>query len=270
MNFKNHLGVFYTCFTETKAVEYSLDELYKIYPSIPVYLISDGGADYSFLETKFKDKTLKTLLLEDSRSFIPKITNKNFLTPDIQKYMVQSSTEFIERIYQAILFCNSENLLIMEPDVLVRGKLNISENSKFLGSRVNTGLSPEIQKYLHNMAGAKNINCWGATPAIFKSKYFLDIYTLIKSNDNLIPTLCSLESRFCFYDVMLAVLFALIGIEEEYNDDIIECFRDKNWETSSKPLVHQYRAKYPLSVDGYKGTHILHENGLKDTWLWSR
>ena len=52
----NNLGVFYTCFTETKAVEYSLKKLFEVYPNIPVYLVSDGGADYEFLKKVFPDK----------------------------------------------------------------------------------------------------------------------------------------------------------------------------------------------------------------------
>jgi hypothetical protein len=270
MSFKNNLGIFYTCFTETKAVEYSLDKLYEIYPTVPVYLVSDGGTDYTFLEKKFIDKRLKTLLLHDSRSFIPKITNNNFLEPDIQNYMLESSKEFIERIYQAILFCDCKNLLIMEPDVLVRGKLTITDHNKFLGSRVNKGLSAKLKEFLSTIPEAKVVDCWGATPAIFKSEYFLKIYNLLKLNDEMLSKLCSLEPRFCFYDVMLAILFGIIGIEEEYNNDIIECFRDVNWEHSNKPLVHQYRAKYPLSSEGYNGTHILHKDGLKDVWNWSR
>jgi hypothetical protein len=69
---------------------------------------------------------------------------------------------------------------------------------------------------------------------------------------------------------MLPVLFSLIGIEEEINPDIVECFRTPNWERSNHPLVHQYRAKYPLQSEGYNGTHILHKDGLGDTWLWDR
>jgi hypothetical protein len=53
---KNKYGVFYTCFTEVKAVEYSLYELFKVYPDMPVYLVSDGGSDYSHLVDMFPVK----------------------------------------------------------------------------------------------------------------------------------------------------------------------------------------------------------------------
>ena len=72
-------GVFYTCFTEYEAVEYSLDVLYSIYPEVPVYLISDGGSDYSNLSGKFKNAEF--LLEYDSRGMVPKINSTNWLEP---------------------------------------------------------------------------------------------------------------------------------------------------------------------------------------------
>ena len=52
----NKLGIFYTCFTEKKAVEYSLKELYKYYPDISRHWLH--GKDKSFLElnTSMKKK----------------------------------------------------------------------------------------------------------------------------------------------------------------------------------------------------------------------
>ena len=51
----NNLGVFFTCYTELEAVEYSIDLLETVYPDIPVYIVSDGGSDYSFISEKYKN-----------------------------------------------------------------------------------------------------------------------------------------------------------------------------------------------------------------------
>jgi hypothetical protein len=56
---ENKIGVFYTCYTEKAAVEFSLDMLFEIYPEIRVYLVSDGGSDYSFLNSKPYGNNLK-------------------------------------------------------------------------------------------------------------------------------------------------------------------------------------------------------------------
>ena len=52
-------GVFYTCYTEKRAVDYSLEVLYSIYKDVPVYLVSDGGSDFSDLERKYNGSRSK-------------------------------------------------------------------------------------------------------------------------------------------------------------------------------------------------------------------
>ena len=60
------VGFFYTVFTEKKAVEYSIEQLRKWYPSSPIYLVSDGGLDFSYLKNDYDD--LETKLEEDTIS----------------------------------------------------------------------------------------------------------------------------------------------------------------------------------------------------------
>jgi hypothetical protein len=66
------LGFFFSCFNENKAVEYSLSELVKHYPDSPIYLVSDGGNDFSYLESEYKN--LKFSFEEDTMSETFKIT----------------------------------------------------------------------------------------------------------------------------------------------------------------------------------------------------
>jgi hypothetical protein len=266
-------GVFYTCYTEKKAVDYSLEVLYGIYPDVPVYLISDGGSDYSDLEERYSSMgfNLKTHLEEDSRGLIPTFAHReDFDTEEIQKKVFDSVTTFMERIKRAIDYSKKEFLLVMEPDVLVRGKISNPGNHKLLGSRVNTGMSDHIREVVRSYPGSIDVNNWGITPAIFECSSFLKIYDIIKNDDDLLRKLCRSDRRFANYDFMFAVLFALVGIPESINNEIVECFRNPHWETTWHPLVHQYRAKYPLSTEGYDGTHIINKNGMGDQWQWRR
>lgn len=264
----NNFGIFYTCYTEKEAVNFSLDELFKIYSSIPIYLVSDGGSNYSFLEKKFP--TIKTFLEEDTRGIIPKISKDYFRQEKYQIEIKKSILTFISRIERAIEYCNTEYMLIMEPDVLIRGLIDIPNGSKLLGSRINSGLSEELKSLLRNTKGAIEIDNWGATPAIFESKSFIEASNVIKNDEKLFNSLCLADYRLSFYDVLLGVMFAIIGYQESFNPQITECFRNPDWENSSHPLLHQYRAKYPLSSEGYDGTHIVNNNGLGDTWGWKR
>lgn len=261
-------GVFYTCFTEKNAVEHSLDVLFKIYPEVPVYLVSDGGENFSYLEDKYKN--IKTDFGVDSRSFIPKIPIENFKEDFWQNKIKESIIIFLDRVKKAIEFCDKKYILIMEPDVLVRGKISIPENAKLAGSRINTGLSSELRRVLSETEGAIEINNWGATPALFSSSHFIEAYKKLLNDKNLFNNLCLSEHRLSNYDVLLPVLFSLISEQEFFNPEIVECFRNQGWQTSGHPLVHQYRAKYPLKSEGYEGTHTNHKLGLGDHWPWPR
>lgn len=266
-------GVFYTCYTEKKSVDHSLEVLYKLYPEVPVYLISDGGEEYSDLQEKYTAQgfNLKTHLEEDSRGLIPTFAySEDFYTEETQRKIFNTVMTFLERVKRAIEYSNREFLLVMEPDVLVRGKITNPEKHKLLGSRVNVGMSDQIREVVRNYPGSIDVNTWGITPAIFECDSFLKAYKVIKNDEELLKKLCYSDRRFANYDFMFAIIFALIGVPETINPEIVECFRDPNWETSWHPLVHQYRAKYPLSSEGYKGTHIVHKNGIGDKWEWSR
>ncbi len=256
---KNKYGVFYTCYTENKAVEYSLQELFKVYPDIPVYLVSDGGSNFDYLKEMFPDNNINTLLEHDSRGKLNLIQEHNYLEEDNLKASVDSITTFLDRVERAIEYCDCDFLLVLEPDVLVRGEFSIPEGVKLLGSRINNGLSKQLGQYLETFDKGIPVSEWGVTPALFCSNSFLEAFDIIKNDDTIVPMMCKLERRVPFYDVLFAVLFGLIGIEETINPEIVECLRNANWRSTQHPLVHQYREYYPLSTEGYNST-----NGQRD------
>ena len=261
---KNSLGVFYTCFTETESVRHSLELLYKVYPDIPVYLVSDGGSDYSFLTEQFPDKNLKVLLEEDTRGCINSCmasrANLGPKRPDDNELLIKSVYCFLDRVNRAIDYCNCETLLIMEPDVLVRGELNIPEDVGVMGSKVNPEhhnhpVSEKLRDYIKSFPKGIDFTRWGITPAIFGSDLFKEIMNTLEEDKTIIAKICNLEPRFACYDFMFATLFAMIGVPETFNPDIVECLRNPNWKNTQKPLVHQYYGHYPRTSEGYKSSY---------------
>lgn len=246
-------GVFYTCYTEYESVKHSLKLLYDIYPTIPVYLVSDGGSDYKELENQWS--SLKTNLEHDSRGFVPKINDSNFTREDIQDYMKKSIFTFLERIQKAIYYCNKPYILIMEPDVLVRGKLHIQDDVHLLGSRINTyhWAYERINAVLKDIPGSLEVTHYGATPAIFSVESYIKVYKFFIENENYIDRFCRIDPNFANYDITLAVLFSALGYPEIYNTELVECLREKNWQNTTHPLLHQFRVHYPKS--NYDGRH---------------
>jgi len=236
------LGFFFSCYKENRAVENSLSELRKHYPDNPIYLVSDGGFDFNYLKDSYDN--LFVSLEEDTMSSTFNITDQNWREEVHQNAIIQATYAVLNRLERAIEYCQTDYILMMDPDALVRGQLNIPEGVKLLGSRVNTGLPVELQVVLSRIPGAKVINCWGATPALFETKTFMDSWTRLKASPKVMDAF--IDSFYAIYahDVLLPLVFALAGEEETFNPDIVECNRNPNWRNTSQPLVHQFKEFY--------------------------
>jgi hypothetical protein len=240
------LGFFYSCYTEQKAVEYSLHELRKHYSDSPIYLVSDGGIDFSYLKEQYNN--IFVSIEEDTMSSTFGITGDqitgNFREEKNQESIKKCALTVLDRLERAIEYCKTDYILMLDPDALVRGRLTIPEGVKLLGSRINRGLPQGFKDVLSSIDGAKVIDCWGATPGIFEVKTFLKALSMLKSNLDILDRL-SMEYYAMFaHDLLLPTLFALVGEEETFNPDIIECNRDPFWESKPNPLVHQFKVFY--------------------------
>jgi hypothetical protein len=238
----NKLGIVYTCYNEKKAIEYSLKILNSIYPDIKVYLASDGGLNYSYLEKEYNN--LKTVVENDTFSLAKHINGDNFKIFENQIKIKNCILATINRLNNAIDYCDSEYILMMDPDTLVRGKLNIPDNVKLLGTRINKPFPEEYKNILKNISGAKVINCWGATPGIFDVLTYKKALNYLNNNIELLDKFTMSFYAMHAHDVLLPTLFALIGEEETFNPDVVECLRNPNWKNSDQPLVHQFRYYY--------------------------
>lgn len=253
MNF----GVFYTCYKEREAVDYSIGSLKHIYPNCPIYLVSDGGGDYSFLEQKYTN--IKTVEGYDSRGISQSLTFEKLQLEGTKEKVLSSILEFFKRNIDAIEYCKTDNMLIMEPDVVIRGELNHfpTDTTALLGSRVNTPNHPafySIKSIIENInKGTVLLESYGSTPAFYRSKAMKEVSDFVSNNLDTVKQFISLDANFVCYDVFLTYLFACCGYDECFNPDIIECLRDEGWKHKKNPLVHQYRDKYPK--ENYDGRH---------------
>jgi hypothetical protein len=148
----------------------------------------------------------------------------------------------------------------MEPDVLVRGKLNFLPNkdSALLGSLVNCCNYPayiETRKILEEIPGSVDAPCFGSTPAFYNVEAMLKVMHFCQDNNDILEKYIKTDENFVCYDFFLTFLFASCGFKEVFNPDIIECCRDKDWQLKNNPLVHQFRDFYPSKESGYNGRH---------------
>lgn len=244
------VGFIYSVFKEKKALDYSIKNLRIHYPEEKIYLISDGGLDYTYLENEYTNLT--TSLEEDTMSETFKITGDyttgNFRQEYYQEVIKKCAYTVLDRVTRAIEYCNYPDWMVMcDPDCLIRGQLNFSDDGKILGSRINCCLPEGYRNILNSIDGAISISRWGASPCVFEVSTFLralEKFRYLDTTEDLLDKLCKEFYAMYAHDVLFPTLFALVGEEETFNPDVVECTRNPNWRNTQHPLVHQFREYY--------------------------
>ena len=238
------LGIFFTCYDELEASRYSLHMLRLSYPDAPVYLVCESTIDFKILESEFSNISVNKV--EDTMTDAFQITVQNFRLADKQIAMKRAVVAVIDRLILSGEYLDSEYVLMLDPDAIVCGKLTIPNNVGLLGCRINSNRT--LFQAMNNVLksyGGKEITAWGATPAIFNFKKFLAAKELLLSEKTLLDEICQSFYAVFAHDVLLPILFSLIGEEEMFNPDIIQIQNNPNWRETGKSLVHQFRAYYP-------------------------
>ena len=244
------IGFIYNCvFKQKKAFEYSVEAIKRVYPESKIYVVSDGGLDYSYME----DENLKFSMEEDTVSGTKRVNGDNFLDPELQKIIKKGMAATLDRAQRGIEFCgNPEWICMTEPDVLIRGKISHPEGAKLLGTRVNESWHSEkaldqfmgMNMLLGEIEGAIPVLRWGAVPVIFHTETFLKGLKVYQDNFELLDKLTEKHYNPGAFDIFIDLIFALVGEQEVYSSEYTECLRNPIWKDSDHPIVHQFREYY--------------------------
>lgn len=244
------IGFIYNCiFNQKRALVHSVESICEVYPESKIYLVSDGGLDYSFLEN---DK-IKFSMQEDTVSPIKGINETNFLEPEKQEITKRGMAATIRRLKEGLDHCDYPEWFCMtEPDVLIRGRVSHPEGAKLLGHRVNYAWYQSswikgfygINQLISQVEGSIPVYRWGAVPVIGHTQTLLKGIDLYLENFEIFDKLSEQFHVPGTFDLFLPILFAIAGEPEVFSDEYVECMRDPNWRTSGQPVVHQYREYY--------------------------
>jgi len=246
------LGVFFICYKEQSAVEFSLSKFREIYSSNPIYLVSDNGNDFSYLKDTIKniETTVEDMEVVGVAKNLDKSIKEN--TVDFELFF-DLSMEFLRRLKNGCDFCKTEYMLLMEPDVLVRDKLN-SFDADLVGPTVNV-MPTTIQEYIM-LNGGKNNGTWGPAGGLMKTKSFYSVYEKTLKDPDKLKWGLKMDPRIVCYDYLLSFLFSIFGYTYADNPDQTECLRNPDWRISGHSLLHQYREFYSTN---YEGKHKVQE-----------
>ena len=247
------VGFIYNCvYKQRKSFEFGLRSIRNLYPDSPIYIVSDGGYDYQYLEDEIGN--LKFEMGVDTMGPYKKVDFNNFTQKEHQESIKNNIAATVDRLEKGIKYCGNPDWIFMsEPDVLLRGKFSVPKNAKILGSRLNEASMPpsvrldqwiEFNKILCEVDTSIPIFRWGAVPPIFHTETYLKAIEIYKSNFDTLTKITEVLYGVNCYDIIMPFFFSLIGEPEIFNSEIVECLRNHNWKNTSHPIVHQWRELY--------------------------
>jgi hypothetical protein len=243
------LAFMITCYDEVSAIDIAITSLRHYYSNSPVFLFCEKDSE------EFKDVCIKHNIFqgesEDTQSPLLRLNEANYSQEDVPK--VKRAIEvFLNRVYESCLNSkNCEYMLLHCPDTLIRGIINIPDGTGLFGSCINHYFSSSTNQILAEYGGV-HIDYFGAVPAIFNIEDFYKSYKIIQNNPELIQKLAQSWIWSFSHDIIMPILFSLIGKKEEFNSQAEHCSLNPNWMDSGCPIVHQFRTFYPKRKTKYK------------------
>ena len=232
------LAIFHQCYNERQATEFAISEFKKYNPDYKYYLVSDGGEDYADIASKYGAEWNHECN-----------TTMNGLTGRVV-------LKIVDRLIKYFTISNAKYLMLMEDDIWCRGHINFDFEFDAIGANSTGNLYPENivyyvnQKYNIDISNKFYNLCGGS---IINRNIFFDNYEnikkfLIEDQDLLIQigttNYCNLNYVYGSLDSTLNMLYLISGKDSIINPEITETWRDKDWRTNNKKIVHWYKTNY--------------------------
>jgi hypothetical protein len=230
------LGAFYMAYNNKKATSFVLENFRRHYPDSPVTLISDGGENFEDIASQFSTHYVKS--------------HNIFYTPGLVGAYYDSVRlkELWRRHKISAENANTDYIIILEDDVLVQGKVDLSSKFSLKGTLVGNKMPALASRIVRESGGETNNDEYGACGgAIYNSKDLLSIYDntidfIDKHHDNLFFNIPE-NMNCCACDCTLVFHFNRNKLKYERAEWLAEVHRQKeNWQHF--PVVHQYKNFY--------------------------
>jgi hypothetical protein len=238
----SNFGVHYQAYKNRTAVEFVLQSFRKYHPDDPFVLWSDAGDDFSDICNKYN----ATYFYSDFW------VGYNHFSKE-QLYVL------FDRMRKTCEIAKRKYLLLLEDDILVRGKIEVDNSIDFCGLNSNHKWPPRVTEYLHQKYDI-TLGSWGCgggstmlmTPFIEnfdKFERFIneDYEHLAKMWKEWNP---DIWGGIGYQDILIHIFFTLCGKKYSISPLVTCSVIDPNWEHSSHPIVHSYKNHYINYVRG--------------------
>ena len=220
-------GVYHQCYKNFRATEFAISQFRKYNPSVPYYLLSDGGDDFSEIADKYNCYFVRA----------PENIGTTYLEKEAAKI-------YLNRLKSAFIFCDTDYILTMEDDVLCRDKLVLHEDfnlamSYVPGNKLRSRIFTKcIEKYRIN----PNVDWYGACGGSFLNKNIFFDEEKIKLIDQFIEE--DFEPILGSIDEFIVMLYLICGLDCSINEGLGQTHSTPNWRESNLPLIHCYKEMY--------------------------
>ena len=218
---------YHQCYKNKRATEFAISEFRKHNPSIPYYLISDGGEDFSEIAKKYNCHFV----------FSPENIGTNYLEKE------QAKT-YLNRLRDAFIFSGADYILTMEDDVLCRRSIQLTEDFNIAMSYVpGNKLRPHIfEKSVKKYNINPNVDWYGATGgAILNKNIFFDTEKVALVEQFIEE---DFESTLGSIDQFIVMLYLICGLDCSVNVSLGETHRTPDWQNSDLALIHCFKEMY--------------------------
>lgn len=175
------LGSSFMAYKNKKATKFVLDNFKKNFSTSPVFLISDGGDDFSDFEKEYTDLKSTHLYNILGNEF------NNYIKLPYESFRMK---EYWRRIKSAIDYCNTVYLMILEDDVFVTKKFDIEHKVEIAG-RYGPPISSAMKSEIYSSSGLFVERYGMCGGSVINTKTFLKIYDDVirdidENHDNLL------------------------------------------------------------------------------------
>lgn len=233
-----NLAIFHQCFKEKAATEFAIEQFLIHNENLrsKYYLVSDGGDDFSDIAKKY---------------------NINYYHEDNIGMKImdgQTALRAIKRIIKLFEISKCNYLMLMEDDILCRGKLDYDHDFNAIGANSKGNLfDPDSLEYIadkykitiknnfFNLCGGSLLN-----KDIFFNRYDYIEHFLLNEHDYICTRSKKHDCNWQYgnWDSTISMLYTICEKEIGINEELTETWRDADWKTNKRKLVHWYKSKY--------------------------
>jgi hypothetical protein len=219
-------GAYHQCFKNRKATEFAIEQFRKYNPDTPYFLLSDAGDDFSDLAEKYN-----CIWVYDNKN-----VGMDYLPPE-------DAMVLYDRLVNCFETLKTDYVMLMEDDVLCRGKLEIGDEDFNLAASYVPGNSLKLWDIIIGKYNpTPNINWYGATGGsflnknIFTEKQYIDLIRKFILEDHI--------SDAGSMDQFITTLYLICKKDCGVNQLLAETHRTPDWKNSGHPLVHCFKEMY--------------------------